>query len=57
MRIMHIKNTIRNWSDKFQYCFLKALADFRISIIIIELIPLNKNGQKKRVLEVLMLKI
>ena len=39
MRIMHIKHTTRTWSDRFNR--------FRISNIIIELIPLNNSGWKK----------
>ena len=37
MRIMHIKRTIRTWSDEFKDLFLKSTNRFRISNIIIEL--------------------
>ena len=47
MRIMHIKRTIRTWSDKFKDLFFKSTNRFRISNIIIELIPLNNSGWKK----------
>ena len=49
---MHIKRTIRTWSDKFKDLFFKSTNRFRISNIIIELIPLNNSGWKKRVSEV-----
>ena len=54
---MHIKRTIRTWSDKFKDLFFKSTNRFRISNIIIELIPLNNSGWKKRVSEVFMFNI
>ena len=57
MRIMHIKRTIRTWSDEFKDLFLKSTNRFRISNIIIELILLNNSGWKKRVSEIFMFNI
>ena len=57
MRIMHIKRTIRTWCDKLKDLFFKSTNRFRISNIIIELIPLNNSGWKKRVSEVFMFNI
>ena len=57
MKIMHIKRTIRTWSDKFKDLFFKSTNRFRISNIIIELIPLNNSGWKKRFSKVFMLNI
>ena len=54
---MHIKRTIRSWSDKFKDLFFKSTNRFQILNIIIELIPLNNIGWKKRVSEVFMFKI
>ena len=47
MRIMRIKRTIRTWSDEFKDWFFKSTNRFRISNIIIELIPLNNSGSKR----------
>ena len=33
MRIMHIKRTIKTWSDKFKDFFLKALTDSEFQIL------------------------
>ena len=54
---MHIKRAIGTWSDKFKGLFFKSTNRFRISNIIIELIPLNNSGWKKRVSEVFMFNI
>ena len=56
MMVMHIKRTIRTWSDKFKDFFFKRTNRFRLSNIIIEFIPLNNSGWKKRVLEVFIFK-
>ena len=53
---MHIKLTIRTWSDKLKDLFLST-SRFRISNIIIEIILLNNCGWKKRVSEVYMFNI
>ena len=47
MRIMHIKRTIRTWSNKFKDLFFKSTNQFQISNIAIELIPLNNSISKK----------
>ena len=48
MRIMHIKRTIRTWSDKFKDLFFKSTNRFRISNIIIELIhSITVDGKKE----------
>ena len=47
MRIMHIKHSIRTWSDKLKDLFFKSTNRFQISNIIIDIIPLNNNGWKK----------
>ena len=54
---MHIKRTIRTWSDKFKDFFKKNTNRFRISNNIIELILLNNSGWKKRVLGVFIFNI
>ena len=45
---MHIKRTIRTWSDKFKDLFFKSTNRFRVSNIIVELIALNNSGWKKK---------
>ena len=55
MRTVHIKRTIKTWSDQSKDFFFKSTNRFRISNIIIELIPLNSSGWKKRVSEVFIL--
>lgn len=35
---MHIKHTIRTWSDKFKDLLIKSIIQFQFSNIIIELI-------------------
>ena len=57
MRIMHIKHTIKTWSYKFKDLFFKSTNQSQILNIIVELIPLNNSGWKKRVSEVFMLNI
>ena len=57
MRIMHIERTIRTWSDKFKDLFIKSTKPLRISNIIIDLVPPNNSGWKKRVSEVFMFDI
>ena len=48
MRIMHIKRTVWTWSDKFKDLFFKSTNRFRISNIIIELIPfITVDGKKE----------
>ena len=50
MRIMHIKRIIRTWSDKFKDLFFKSTNQFRISNIVIGLIPFHSitvDGKKK----------
>ena len=47
MRIIHIKRTIRTWSDKFKDLFLKSTIRFQISNIMIKLIPVNNSGWNK----------
>ena len=54
---MHIKRAIGTWSDKFKDLFFKSTNRFRISNIIIELIPLNSSDWEKRVSEVFMFNI
>ena len=44
---MHIKRTIKTWSDRFKDLFFKSTNRFQISNIIIEFIPLNNSGWKK----------
>ena len=57
MGIMHIKRTVRTWSDKFKDLLFKSTNRFRISNIIIKLIPLINSGWKKRFSEVFMFHI
>ena len=57
MRTMHIKRTIRTWPDKLKDLFFRSNERFRISNIIIKLIPLNNSGQGKKVSEVFMFNI
>ena len=45
---MHIKRIIRTCSDKFKDLFFKSANRVRISNIIIELIPRNNSGWKKK---------
>ena len=54
---MHIKRTIRTWPDKLKDLFFRSNERFRISNIIIKLIPLNNSGQGKKVSEVFMFNI
>ena len=44
---MHIKRTIRTWSDKRKDLFSKSTNQYRISNIIIELFLLSNSGWKK----------
>ena len=34
MRIVHIKDTICSWSNKFEDCFLKTQANFEFQILL-----------------------
>ena len=47
MRIMHIKRTIKTWSDKFKDFFLKALTDSEFRILLSSLLH-SITGWKKR---------
>ena len=47
MRIMHIKRTIKTWSDKFKDLFLKALTDSEFRILLSSLLH-SITGWKKR---------
>ena len=44
---MHIKRTTCTWSDKFKDLLLESTDRFRISNIIIKLIPLSNSGREK----------
>ena len=57
MRIMHIKRTIRTWTDKFNDLLFKSTKQVPITNFITEHIPLNNSGWKKRVLEAFMFNI
>ena len=35
MRIVHIKDTIRSWSNKFEDCFLKTQVNFEFQILLL----------------------
>ena len=48
MRIVHIKDTIRSWSNKFEDCFLKAQVNFEFQILLLSsFYSIAVDGQKE----------
>ena len=48
MRIVHIKDTIRSWSNKFEDCFLKTQANFEFQILLLSsFYSVAVDGQKE----------